>query len=141
MKLIKNTPEEVLPNLAVINCEAELIAQCFDPGEISKIYLNFSDPWPRKRHAKRRLTNIRFLQVYSKLLKDDGTISFKTDNQDLFDFSISQFELAGFLLQDITYDLHKSSLLEGNITTEYEERFISQGLPIYGLTAYKNTGK
>ncbi|NLN66036.1 MAG: tRNA (guanosine(46)-N7)-methyltransferase TrmB [Clostridiaceae bacterium] len=141
LKLIKKTPEEGLPNLAVINCEAELIAQCFDPGEISKIYLNFSDPWPRKRHAKRRLTNIRFLQVYSKLLKDDGTISFKTDNQDLFDFSISQFELAGFLLQDITYDLHKSSLLEGNITTEYEERFISQGLPIYGLTAYKNSGK
>lgn len=138
LKLIKKIPEESLPNLAIMNADAESLLQYFEQGEISRIYLNFSDPWPRKRHTKRRLTNVRFLEIFKTLLKNDGIIAFKTDNQDLFDFSLGQFELAGYLLEDITYDLHKSPLLEGNVTTEYEERFISQGLPIYGLTAYKS---
>lgn len=139
LKLIKKIPDEGLPNLAVLNADAENLEQYFEKGEISKIYLNFSDPWPRKRHTKRRLTHVRFLETFRTLLKDDGTISFKTDNQGLFDFSLEQFELAGYLLQDITYDLHNSELSEGNITTEYEERFISQGMPIYSLTAYKSS--
>lgn len=140
IKLVKKIPDEGLPNLAVINADAENLAQYFGQGEISRIYLNFSDPWPRKRHAKRRLTNLRFLEIYKTLLKKDGIVAFKTDNQDLFDYSLEQFELAGYLLEDITYDLHKSPLSEGNVTTEYEERFIGEGLPIYGLTAYKNNG-
>jgi len=140
VKLLKKIPAEGLPNLAVINADAENLVQYFDHEEISRIYLNFSDPWPRKRHAKRRLTNLRFLELYKTLLKNDGIVAFKTDNHDLFDYSLEQFELAGYLLEDITYDLHKSPLAEGNITTEYEERFLSQGMPIYGLTAYKNSG-
>lgn len=138
LKLIKKIPEEGLPNLAILNVDAEMLTQFFEQGEISKIYLNFSDPWPRKRHAKRRLTHFHFLENFKALLKTDGTIALKTDNQDLFDFSIEQFELAGYLLEDITYDLHQSTLSERNVITEYEERFISQGMPIYGLTAYKN---
>lgn len=137
VKLIKKLPEDGLSNFAVMNADAEGLLQFFEPGELSRIYLNFSDPWPRKRHTKRRLTHIRFLQAFKELLTSDGTIAFKTDNQDLFDFSLGQFELAGYLLDDITYDLHRSPLLEENVTTEYEERFISQGMPIYGLTAYK----
>jgi tRNA (guanine-N7-)-methyltransferase len=138
LKLIKKIPEEGLPNLAILNADAEMLPHFFEQGEISKIYLNFSDPWPRKRHAKRRLTHVRFLETFKTLLKDDGIIALKTDNRDLFDFSVEQFELAGYLLEDITYDLHQSSLSEGNVTTEYEERFVSQGMPIYGLKAYKN---
>lgn len=138
LKLVKKIPEEGLPNLAILNTDAENLAQYFEQGEISRIYLNFSDPWPKKRHAGRRLTHVRFLEAFKALLKEDGVISFKTDNQALFDFSIEQFELAGYLLQDITYDLHKSPLAEENVTTEYEERFLNQGMPIYALTAYKN---
>jgi len=139
LKLVKKIPEDGCPNLAILNTDAEMLTQFFEPGEIHKIYLNFSDPWPRKRHAKRRLTHVRFLETFKTLLKSDGTISLKTDNHELFDFSIGQFELAGYLLEDITYDLHHSTLSQENVTTEYEERFISQGMPIYGLTAYKNT--
>jgi len=137
-KLIKRVPDEGFKNLAVMNADAELLPQFFSAGEISCIYLNFSDPWPKKRHAKRRLTNNRFLEVYKALLKDDGIISFKTDNRGFFDYSLEQFELSGYLLINVTYDLHKSHLVDNNAATEYEERFISQGLPIYALTACKN---
>ncbi len=136
-KFIENVPEEGMANLAIVNVDAENMVDYFEDGELDRIYLNFSDPWPKKRHAKRRLTNVRYLEMYKKLLTDEGIIILKTDNQDFFDFSVEQFELVGFLLQDITYDLHNSPLVEGNITTEYEERYLSQGLPIYGLTAYK----
>lgn len=134
-KLIRKIPEEGMPNLAVINADAENLLEYFEDGELDRIYLNFSDPWPKKRHAKRRLTSAKFLEIYKKVLTDDGIIIFKTDNRDFFDFSIEQFELAGYILRDVTYDLHNSPLAEGNITTEYEEKFISQGLPIYRLTA------
>jgi len=123
-KLIRKIPEEGFKNLAVINADAG--------------YLNFSDPWPKKRHAKRRLTSRSFLEIYKVLLKDDGLICFKTDNRGLFDYSIEQFELSGYLLTNVTYDLHKSHLSNNNVMTEYEERFISQGLPIYALTACKD---
>jgi len=137
-KLTGKIPDTELKNLAVVNADAELLPQFFSPGEISRIYLNFSDPWPKKRHAKRRLTNSRFLEIYKVLLKDDGIISFKTDNRDFFEYSIEQFELSGYSLINITYDLHKSPLADGNVTTEYEERFLKQGLPIYALTARKD---
>jgi len=137
-KLTGKIPDTELKNLAVVNADAELLPQFFSPGEISRIYLNFSDPWPKKRHAKRRLTNSRFLEIYKVLLKDDGIISFKTDNRDFFEYSIEKFELSGYSLINITYDLHKSPLADGNVTTEYEERFLKQGLPIYALTARKD---
>lgn len=139
LKLIKKIQEEKFPNLAILHTDAENIMQMFEPGEIKKIYLNFSDPWPRKKHAKRRLTNIRFLEMFKKLLSDDGVIALKTDNHELFDYSIGQFELAGFLIDDITYDLHNSPLAEDNVTTEYEEKFSSQDMPVYALVAYKSS--
>ena len=131
-------PDEGIQNLAVVNADAENLTEYFEAAELDCIYLNFSDPWPKKRHAKRRLTNLRFLELYKKVLKKDGLIILKTDNKDFFDFSLEQFELASYLLKDITYDLHNSPFVEGNVTTEYEEKFISLGLPIYRLTAYKN---
>jgi len=139
VKFINKIQDEKLPNLAILHLDAENIMQLFEPGEIKKIYLNFSDPWPRKKHAKRRLTNIRFLEMFKKLLSDDGVIAFKTDNHDLFDYSIEQFELAGFLIDEITYDLHNSPLAENNVTTEYEEKFTSQNMPVYALVAYKGS--
>jgi len=134
-KLIQKLPEEGIPNLAAVNADAEKLLEYFGEGELETIYLNFSDPWPKKRHTKRRLTNIKFLELYKKVLKDEGRIIFKTDNRDFFEFSIEQFELGGFALKDITYDLHNSPYAEGNITTEYEEKFISLGQPIYRLIA------
>lgn len=136
-KLIIKVPKEGMPNLAVINADAENLLEYFEVGELERIYLNFSDPWPKKRHTKRRLTNLKFLELYKKVLKDDGLIIFKTDNLDFFEFSLEQFEAGGYILKDVTYDLHNSPYAEGNITTEYEEKFMSLGLPIYRLTAYK----
>ena len=137
-KLIRKIPGTGLKNLAVVNADAEFLPQFFSPGEINRIYLNFSDPWPKKRHEKRRLTNSRFLEIYKELLINDGMICFKTDNRDFFDYSIEQFELAGYLLVNVIYDIHNSHLVNDNVTTEYEERFIKQGLPIYALTARKD---
>ena len=99
-----------------------------------RIYLNFSDPWPKKGYAKRRLTHGGFLEIYKRILKDDGEICFKTDNRELFDFSLESFPENGFTLSDVTFDLHNSDF-EGNIVTEYESKFVSQGLPIYRLEA------
>lgn len=117
-------------NLRFIRFDAENINSIFDEGEVDRIYLNFSDPWPKDRHAKRRLTSVQFLNRYDKLLAINGKIIFKTDNRMLFDFSLEQVKEAGWNLVDVTYDLHSSHLNEGNIMTEYEERFSSQGVPI-----------
>lgn len=136
-KLVKKLPEDGIPNLAVINADAEKLTEYFGTAELDVIYLNFSDPWPKKRHAKRRLTNVKFLELYKNVLKDDGFIIFKTDNRDFFEYSIEQFELGGFYLEGVTYDLHNSPFAEGNVTTEYEEKFLSLGQPIYRLCAYK----
>lgn len=138
VKLTKKIHEERFSNLAIIHADAENIMQLFDPGEIEKIYLNFSDPWPRKRHAKRRLTNIRFLEMFKKLLCNDGVIALKTDNRDLFDYSIEQFNLSGFLIEDDTYNLHNSDFSQNNVTTEYEDKFTSQNMPVCSLVAYKS---
>ena len=117
-------------NLKFIRFDAENINNIFAEDEVDRIYLNFSDPWPKDRHAKRRLTSVQFLNRYDNLLAKDGQIIFKTDNRMLFDFSLEQAEQAGWKLIDKTYDLHSSHLNEGNIMTEYEERFSSQGVPI-----------
>ena len=121
-------------NLRLIRMDAENIEEVFDKDEVDRIYLNFSDPWPKDRHAKRRLTSTRFLERYDNILTPEGRVMFKTDNKDLFDFSLEQVEEAGWILEDHTYDLHHS---EYNMT-EYEEKFSAKGNPICRLVAYRH---
>lgn len=120
-----------LPNLYFVRGEAELLTEYFGEGEIDRIYLNFSDPWPKERNAKRRLPSHQFLQRYDEILVQGGTIEFKTDNRDLFDFGLAEAPLGGFRVVQCTYDLHHDPVMnQGNIMTEYEERFSKKGNPI-----------
>lgn len=114
-------------NLFFLRLDAEELTDIFDEKEVSGIYLNFSDPWPKDRHAKRRLTSVQFLHRYEQIMADDAVLEFKTDNVSLFDFSLESIEEAGWELLYMTRDLHHSEYNEGNIMTEYEERFSSQG--------------
>ena len=123
-------------NLRLIRMDAENIEEVFDKDEVDRIYLNFSDPWPKDRHAKRRLTSTRFLERYDNILTPEGRVMFKTDNKDLFDFSLEQVEEAGWILENHTYDLHHSEYNEGNVMTEYEVKFSAKGNPICRLVAY-----
>lgn len=125
-------------NLRLIRMDAENIEEVFDKDEVDRIYLNFSDPWPKDRHAKRRLTSTRFLERYDNILTQEGRVMFKTDNKDLFDFSLEQVEEAGWILENHTYDLHYSEYNEGNVMTEYEEKFSAKGNPICRLVAYRH---
>lgn len=125
-------------NLCLIRMDAENIEEVFDKDEVDRIYLNFSDPWPKDRHAKRRLTSTRFLERYDNILTPEGRVMFKTDNKDLFDFSLEQVEEAGWILESHTYDLHHSEYNEGNVMTEYEEKFSAKGNPICRLVAYRH---
>ena len=128
---IQKMEQDPLPNLYFIRMEAEEIAEVFAEEEVDRIYLNFSDPWPKDRHAKRRLTSRQFLARYNEILKKDGQIEFKTDNRVLFDFSVEEVEPAGWHIKELTYDLHNDAKMnEGNIMTEYEERFSGMGTPI-----------
>ncbi|NLM74716.1 MAG: tRNA (guanosine(46)-N7)-methyltransferase TrmB [Clostridiaceae bacterium] len=135
LKLIRKIPEEGMKNLAVVSEDAKLLLDIFEQGELDKLYLNFSDPWPKKRHAKRRLTNKVFLDLYEKILKNGSILEFKTDNREFFDYSIEELKNSRFEIKQITYDLYSSDLLEGNIPTEYEERFHELGVPINKLIA------
>jgi len=129
--------ENPLPNLRFLCVDAGKLPEFFAPGEVDRIYLNFSDPWPKDRHAKRRLTSSSFLEKYAKVLTAEGRIEFKTDNTGLFDFSVEEIEHSSlFKLDAITRDLHHDSTMnQGNIMTEYEEKFSSKGNPIYKLIA------
>ncbi len=128
--------EEAKPrNLRFINCLAEHIDEYFDEGSFERIYLNFSCPYPKNTYSNRRLTAPRYLRLYRKMLSGGGTIYQKTDNRKLFEFSIENFSREGYIIHDVSLDLHHSEYKEGNIITEYESRFISQGLPIYRLEA------
>ena len=125
-----------LDNLKFLCMDAMLLAQIFAPGEVERIYLNFSDPWPKDRHARRRLTSPEYLKRYSAILAPEGRIEFKTDNEALFDFSLESVKATGWRLLDCTRDLHRDPHMnQGNIMTEYEEKFSAQGNPIYKLTA------
>ena len=126
-----------LDNVRFICMDANDISNVFAQEEISRIYLNFSDPWPKARHARRRLTSKEFFQRYDKILSKDGTIEFKTDNRPLFDFSVEELRTSEhFTLSEYTYDLHHNTAMNiGNIMTEYEEKFSSMGNPICKLIA------
>ena len=125
---------ETLPNLYFMRMDARNLPEVFDRGEVDRIYLNFSDPWPKARHAKRRLTSREFLERYTKILTEGGVVEFKTDNRDLFDFSLEEVKEAGWTLLAHTFDLHHDdAMMEGNVMTEYEEKFSSMGNPICKL--------
>ena len=125
---------ERFDNLFFMRMDARMLEEVFAPGEVQRIYLNFSDPWPKARHAKRRLTSREFLARYEKVLDRDGVVEFKTDNQDLFRFSLEEIEEAGWELLAHTFDLHQEEEMnQGNVMTEYEEKFSSMGNPICKL--------
>lgn len=136
VRAVEKQNEEQLPNLFFIRMDAENIENVFDKGEVDYIYLNFSDPWPKDRHAKRRLTSVQFLARYVNILAKDGGVTFKTDNRPLFDFSLEQVEEAGWVLDNKTYDLHNSEYASGNVMTEYEKRFSEMGNPICRMVCH-----
>ena len=137
LRAVEKQDELQLPNLRFIRMDAENINEVFGVDEVDRIYLNFSDPWPKDRHAKRRLTSTHFLGLYDQLLAPEGRVIFKTDNRGLFDFSLEQVPEAGWILENYTYDLHNSEYNEGNIMTEYETKFSAMGTPINRLVAYR----
>lgn len=141
IRAIDKRKEAECNNLYFIRFDAENISDIFAKDEIDRIYLNFSDPWPKDRHAKRRLTSKEFLKRYEQILKKDGYVAFKTDNRALFDFSLEQVEEAGWKLRDVTYDLHHSEYITDNVMTEYEEKFSAIGNPIHRLVAYQSATK
>ncbi|GJM70735.1 tRNA (guanine-N(7)-)-methyltransferase [Paenibacillus macerans] len=120
-------PENV--RLALGNVES--LEEFFAPGEVERIYLNFSDPWPKKKHWRRRLTHPRFLDKYRALLNERGEIHFKTDSRILFEFSLNSFAACGLQMSDISLSLHEGGVNEEHVMTEYESKFVGQGLPIY----------
>ncbi len=130
-RAIEKRQQTDIDNLFFLRFDATYLDTIFGPGEVDRIYLNFSDPWPKDRHAKRRLTSPQFLALYDQVLAKDGIIQFKTDNRDLFDYSVEVVEESErWKIEEITYDLHHSNQLEGNVMTEYERKFTEKGNPI-----------
>jgi tRNA (guanine-N7-)-methyltransferase len=130
---IKNSEMDIVRFLC---CAAVHLEQIFAPHSFERIYLNFSDPWPKARHAKRRLTYRSMLERFKNLLSENGKIEFKTDNRDLFDFSLIEFEESGYILENVTFDLHASEWAKDNIVTEYEANFSAKGFKINRLEAH-----
>lgn len=137
LRAVQKMDENPLPNVHFLCIDAATLPEIFDREEVDRIYLNFSDPWPKDRHARRRLTSHEFLERYYQFLSKKGRLEFKTDNQDLFTFSLEEIENSTtWKLEASTRDLHHDAVLnEGNIMTEYEERFSSKGNPICKLIA------
>ncbi len=139
LRAVEKQDELQLSNLRFIRMDAENICEVFGNEEVDRIYLNFSDPWPKDRHAKRRLTSRQFFARYNEILKRDGRVEFKTDNVGLFDFSEEEVKEAGWNLCASTRDLHNNEdMVVGNVMTEYEEKFSSMGNPICKLIATRN---
>lgn len=138
VRALEKRPELEQDNLVFIRMDAENLPDVFAKDEIDRIYLNFSDPWPKDRHAKRRLTSTQFLDRYDQFLVPEGRVIFKTDNRPLFDFSLEQVEEAGWILENHTFDLHNSEYVEGNVMTEYETKFVAEGKPINRMVIYRN---
>ena len=138
IRAIEKRRELDIDNLIFIRMDAVEISDVFGEGEVDRIYLNFSDPWPKDRHAKRRLTSRQFFERYDKILKSSGIVEFKTDNRPLFDFSLEEIKSTPFKVDSYTFDLHgdkENEIYRGNITTEYEDRFVEKGNKICKLIA------
>ena len=134
IRIVEKAVDQNIKNLRLLTVDAEKLTDIFNPGEIDRIYLNFSDPWPKTRHAKRRLTHENFLKVYETVLNNDGEIHFKTDNQGLFEYSIESMSHYGMKLKNINLNLHEQEPAD-NIRTEYEEKFSNKGFRINRLEA------
>lgn len=132
---VNKLPENPGANFYLVHSDIRKIEDIFVDDEIDRVYLNFSDPWPKKRHNRRRLTYRSFLKLYEKLMIPSGELHFKTDNVDLFDFSIKELKEIGWDVTMITRDLHNSEYVEGNVMTEYEEKFSERGQAINKLIA------
>lgn len=137
LKAIQKLEQLEQPNIYFMCIDALILADIFEPGEVGRIYLNFSDPWPKDRHAKRRLTSPRFMEVYDNILSKEGTVEFKTDNRGLFDYSLESIPAAGWKVTAHTFDLHHSEMAEGNVMTEYETKFSGEGKAICKLIAVR----
>lgn len=135
---MERAKEENLPNLKFMNIPVECIQAYLKSESAEKIYLNFSTPLPKAGYIKQRLTHPRFLKIYKDILKSGGEIHQKTDSMHFFEYSLEQFSKEGFLLKNISLDLHNSDFAEGNIVTEYEKNFSDKGMPIYRLEALKS---
>ena len=135
LRALQKRSELSLDNIAFMCIDADVMADIFAPGEVDRIYLNFSDPWPKDRHARRRLTSPRFMDVYGRILDPEGVVEFKTDNRALFDYSLESIPSAGWTITESTFDLHGSPMAQGNVMTEYEMKFASEGKPICKLVA------
>lgn len=134
IRAVQRIKQNPLPNVILLCVDAMLLNDVFEVNEVSRIYLNFSDPWPKNRHEKRRLTYKSFLEIYQKILIAKGDIHFKTDNQKLFEYSLTSMSEAGMVFKNISLDLHNSNIAI-NVLTEYEERFSNLGMRIYRLEA------
>lgn len=134
IRVVEKVKELDLDNLRLVLLDANTITDYFNSDEVDKIYLNFSDPWPKNRHAKRRLTHSGFLSSYKEILKDDSIIEFKTDNRGLFEFSLHSMNAFGMRFQALNLDVYDNEP-EDNIRTEYEEKFSSRGHKIYWIQA------
>lgn len=138
LRAVERVEQEEPTNFYFMCEDAAILPELFAPGEVDRIYLNFSDPWPKDRHAKRRLPSRQFLARYDVILKKDGQLEFKTDNRGLFDFAVEELEPAGWKARAVTYDLHNDAeLVQGNVMTEYEEKFSSMGNPICKYIIYR----
>ncbi|MFC0214509.1 tRNA (guanosine(46)-N7)-methyltransferase TrmB [Paenibacillus chartarius] len=120
-----------LNNLAIVLFNIEYLEDVFADNELERVYLNFSDPWPKKRHHRRRLTHPNFLRKYMRMLNSNGDIHFKTDSEELFEFSLNSFSDVGLRMRNITLSLHREGNPSFNVMTEYEGKFVEQGKPIY----------
>ncbi len=132
---LKKALPEQLPNLQLVRANGAGLETFFEDGGIDRLYLNFSDPWPKTRHEKRRLTYKSFLASYERILKPGGGLEFKTDNQGLFEYSLTSLNNYGMVFDGVWLDLHQSAENEGNVETEYEQKFSQLGQPIYKLAA------
>ena len=140
LRALQKREELELSNIWFLCVDAKELTEVFEEQEINKIYLNFSDPWPKDRHAKRRLTSPEFMGIYRQILIEGGIVEFKTDNRELFQYSLESIPVSGWEIASQTYDLHHSPLAEGNVMTEYEAKFAAEGKPICKLVAQKPKG-
>lgn len=139
LKAVERTREENLTNIRFVRGNIEEIESLVGAATVSKIYLNFSDPWPKKRHEKRRLTAPKFLEIYKRLLKEGGVIEFKTDHEELFEYSLLSFEKSGFDRLDLSFDLHSER--DNIVMTEYEKKFVAGGKKIMYVKEVMNSVK